>query len=393
LGGAYWSFSKIGVDELDYVLVVVGAVSLALVILGVLGTILGAVYVFFLLRTHKNEKDIRIVEGFSCQTGFSLVIPWWFPLVQCTWRWHNPKMPIEIKDAGERVVFPRRGHWLKVEREFWISDLFGICRIRFTHESNIDLLVEANTGKLEAPIFALGMQDGGDIAHPMGKPYGDRVDIRAYAPGDPVRYILWKIYARTGELVVRNPEKALQPAERILAYLISSNRDSASAGAAQATINAQGSRADWKFGADGSGSIVEDVQQATDLITRSADAKTNQGELLAEFIHGAHDERFQSLIVFGPPEEGEWIDRVIMQRTKINISVVIGIDGFLPTKRFARMNTFLFKEEERPYRCVLSHDSLIRILSRLQAANIRVQIADRNTGSLVSAEQLQRVYQ
>ena len=82
LAGAYWSFSKIGVEQLDYVLIIVGAVALGLLLVALLGTCSGAFYTLINLREHKNEKDIRIVEGFPCQTGFVLKMPWWFPLVQ-----------------------------------------------------------------------------------------------------------------------------------------------------------------------------------------------------------------------------------------------------------------------------------------------------------------------
>ena len=109
--GAYWSFSKIGVEQLDYVLIIVGAVSLGLLLFALLGTIAGALYVIFQLQEHKEEKDIRIVEGFPCQTGFVLTMPWWFPFMQCSWHWNNPAIEIEVTRSGERVVFPRRGHW------------------------------------------------------------------------------------------------------------------------------------------------------------------------------------------------------------------------------------------------------------------------------------------
>ena len=393
LAGAYWSFRKIGVDELDHILIIVGAVSLFLVGMAVLGTIMGTIYTVVTLRAYRKAKDIRIVESFACQTGFTFSIPWWVPLVQCRWRWLTPDVPIKIERKGERVVFSRRGHWKTIKREFWISDTFGICRVRFTREMEIDLLVEANTGKLAAPVFALGMQDGGESPHPMGKPYGDRVDIRNYAPGDPVRYILWKTYARTGELVVRNPERALKPAERILAYLISSARDSASAGAAQATINSHGLGRDWKFGADGSKSAVEEIQQATDLITRSADVESNQGSDLASFVKGAVDERFHSLVVFAPPETGPWISRVIEQCQRVSVMVVIGIDGFVVRARFSRLKAFAFRADSNPYSSISDYRSIHQIITTLQAANVQVQIADRKSGAIVDAHQFIRVYQ
>ena len=54
LAGAYWSFSKIGVEQLDYVLIIVGAVALGLLVVALLGTGAGALYTLLCLREHKN---------------------------------------------------------------------------------------------------------------------------------------------------------------------------------------------------------------------------------------------------------------------------------------------------------------------------------------------------
>ena len=391
IAGGVWTFFYIGKKEYDHLLVIVAAVAFGIIFLGFLGTILGAVYIRLRLREQKLGDDIEIVEGFSCQTGFVLNIPWWLPLAQCRWEWLKPDVEVEIMPKGERVLFVRRGSWSSITRQFWISDPFGIFRIRFVHQSARELLVKANPGRLEAPVFALGMQDGGEVPHPMGKPFGDRVDIRNYAPGDPVRYIIWKIYARTGELVVRKPEKALQPADRVLAYLISHPKDSACAGAAQATINAQSLGQSWRFGVDGSLQIAEEKGIATDLITQSAMSEAPSGEGLLAFLQAASDDRFRSLIVFAPPVVGSWLKEVITASKKVQVMVVIGIDGLMKPVRFNRIKGFVFPQEESPYSCILQKESLQEVLQELYDANISVQIADRKSGHIADAKVFQRV--
>ena len=389
--GGYWVFFYIGKQEYDHLLVIVGAVAFALILIAFFGTILGAVYISLKLREQKTGKPIEIMEGYSCNTGFSIGIPWWLPLAQCRWKWIEPDVKVQIQSRDEQVHFIRRGSWKEITRKFFISDPFGMFRIYFEHKSTRDLLVKANPGKLEAPIFAMGMQDGGDMPHPMGKPFGDRVDLRMYAPGDPVRYIIWKIYARTGELVVRRPEKALQPAERVLAYLITSPKDSACAGAAQATIKAQSLGRSWRFGADGSKEIVEDKGKATDLITRSANSEDQEGENLNGFIREASDDQFRSLIVFAPPHLGGWVDRVIEASHSVKLMVVIGIDGFIKPKNFARLKNFIIAREDSPYSCVLNKETLYEVLKKLHEANIDVQIADRQTGHVADSHSIQKV--
>ena len=209
-----------GENQYDYILIVVGASALFLIGVSLLATFLGTIYLKMYLFRFPHTANIEVMEGFKSQTGFRLRLPWWLPLVQCEWCWLQPDVKIDLNDGLETTTFPRRGSWDSVLRSFTLGDSFGICRVRFQQEVESAVRVEANPGMFSAPMLTVGMQDGADLSHPLGKPYGDKVDIRNYAPGDPVRYILWKIYARTGQLVVRKPEKALQPADRILAYLI-----------------------------------------------------------------------------------------------------------------------------------------------------------------------------
>ncbi len=61
---------------------------------------------------------------------------------------------------------------------------------------------------------------GEGIGNPLGPAHGDPVDIRRYVPGDPLKLVNWKIFARLGELTVRTPERPVSPFITTLAYLV-----------------------------------------------------------------------------------------------------------------------------------------------------------------------------
>ena len=77
----------------------------------------------------------------------------------------------------------------------------------------------------------------------------------------------------------------------------------------------------------------------------------------------------------------------------VAVMVVIGIDGFYTKSRFSRLKNFAFQVEENPYSSMPDYQSIYSILNRLHNENIKVQIADRKSGTIVDAEQFLRVYQ
>src|SRR5207302_1043248 len=92
-----------------------------------------------------------------------------------------------------------------------------------------------------------------EMEHPRGKPDGELIEMRSYAPGDPMRMILWKVYARTGQLLVREPERAVARCQKSLVYFVAGSGDSASAGVARTALETGLFGPDFVFGADGRG--------------------------------------------------------------------------------------------------------------------------------------------
>src|SRR5437773_8099985 len=92
------------------------------------------------------------------------------------------------------------------------------------------------TGGLDHAPMLRSLAGGEEISHPLGELTGDRVDMRRYVAGDPLKLALWKIYARTGVLMVRTPERAIAPTLRVAAYLPSAIGDEPAAAAARVAI-------------------------------------------------------------------------------------------------------------------------------------------------------------
>ena len=92
------------------------------------------------------------------------------------------------------------------------------------------------------------MEDG--LPDNGGRPDGDRMEIRPYTPGDSVRDIMWKGFARNRQLNVRLPERSVAFDDKACAYLVSGVGDEAASALARLTLECGLLGDDWRFGAD-----------------------------------------------------------------------------------------------------------------------------------------------
>lgn len=61
----------------------------------------------------------------------------------------------------------------------------------------------------ELPDFQSGRRDEGELVDPQGSE--DFTDIKAYRPGDPVKHIIWRSYARGDDLMVKRYASFMEP--------------------------------------------------------------------------------------------------------------------------------------------------------------------------------------
>jgi hypothetical protein len=375
---------RFGLGRLDLILFVMGCLGLALaglsvVVVAVVALVLG-------LRLRPRTGEARRVEAESpFRTGFVAPPTWFVPLVRCGWEWEEPEGSEVLPAPGlggvaEDVVAKGRGVHARIVRRIVVEDAFGLSRLAFRVIETAELVVLPNAGQLRQMPVVRSLAGGDDVPHPLGLPEGDRVDMRRYAPGDPVRLVLWKTFARTRQLLVRVPERALVPARRTVGYLVAGSGDEPSAAAARVAVESGALGRDWVFGADGAPAATAVLDEALRCIAASAASKGDGALGLDRFLREA--DRFGSarVVLFVPPRAGPWIDRVIAvaARRPGGVEAVVGIDGVLRQGLSSTLSRVLLRSAPRSAQA--SARELDEVLSRLAAGRVLGLLVDRTTG-------------
>jgi hypothetical protein len=266
-----------------------------------------------------------------------------------------------------------------IRRRLVIEDVFGLSRIAFRSDDPIFLAVLPHAGGLREMPLLVSLSGGDDIPHPMGIDDGDRVEIRRYAPGDPARFIHWKVFGRTRKLMVRMPERALTRARRTVAYLVAGRNDEASAAAARVAIESGALGPDWVFGADGTPGEADEPVGALERVIRSVEAKEKGALALRAFVERAEKAGPAALVLFVPPEPGPWLDRVValLQARSGRSRVVVATDA-ISTVRPRHWLARLFLRA--PARVGTPVEGLDRVTRALAGTRAQLVVVDRASG-------------
>jgi hypothetical protein len=154
----------------------------------------------------------------------------------------SPTHIIKGKEIGEKrlltdqVVFPHRGIWILAEIELSLGDSLGFTKLTWNKSTSSQIEISAKTTRIKhLPIIASSSQSG-DQLHNIQERTGDLFDIKAYDPSDGTKRILWKTFAKSGQLITRRPEPAIVPEGEVAIFLISSRPEDFVAGACQGYI-------------------------------------------------------------------------------------------------------------------------------------------------------------
>lgn len=249
-----------------------------------------------------------------CWTGLVLSM-WRLPLVEVRWEWIDPPgTETELKWGTEgwvEVVTPKRRALLdKVRRRIEVRDVLGIAKIWWEDRRPQAVRILPEAGRLEVETLVQSLFSGDDFSDPRGEPHGDRVDMRRYAPGDPPRLILWKVYARTRKLMVRVPERAVVTQPRTCAYLVAGPADELGANMVRSVLSRNLLGQGWRFGADGSAEAAEEIEAALEILARSGNPGVESASGLAHFLENAKKDGYRSCMVVLPPCRGAYLNQI-----------------------------------------------------------------------------------
>lgn len=391
-----FAFVAYGVRQADLLLAVLGGLGLALVIAAAVAVTVGAVRVWAFVRSHGSRPAIEAECGRPSRTGFEVPALWWLPVVAVEWRWIDPAVEVTYERKKgrlhERVVGTARTEREQVVREFEVADAFGLAKIRFRRKEIRDVRFVPHTGRLDQMHVVQGLAGGDATAHPEGAPTGDHFDMRTYAPGDPIRFVLWKVFARSRDLVVRTPERAVSPIQRTVAYLVAASGDEPAAGAARMVAQRGALGGDWTLGADGVAEQARTLPDALEVIVKSSLATpAESGAGLQRFLDDAAPGGARRAVVFVPPRPGPWVDRVAEAargRTggPLQLDFVVCVDGLTPPPRRGIVSKILLNPDADPG--AADRTGLRSVLSSLGRVGANVIVVDRLAGQVLPAAHL-----
>ncbi len=389
-----WTLWRDGVGHQDLILGLIGSVGLVAV-----GVALPAVVGMALwLRYGASPpgRPLQLEDSVPILSSFRAPDPWWLAFVDVSWSWVAPLASVDVTSGSgsrlERVRPLRRGEFTSVVRRFEVADLLGLCRVRFEREETRGCTISPSTGRLENVDAVAGMRGGDGLSHPEGTPDGDPLDLRAYAQGDSIRMVLWKVYARSRTLVVRTPERALSPYDETRAYLVIGEGDDAAAGAVRVAARHASLGARWMLSVDGLAGEARDVAAAERLLVLSGTVRVDGGALgLGAFLRSAAGAPGQRAMVFVPSRPGPWLARArdAMAGSPVPVDVLVCADG---VRRAVGETRAWWRESVRTGPpAEPTREELIEVLKVLTPASARVVVVDRTAGKVWPASAIDRM--
>lgn len=343
-----------GIAHQDLVLlagaVVVGAVELLLVLFVIASAVLAWRRSGVASRA---SAALQLETGAESSTGFAVRFPGWLPFVSLSWQWKSPA-GIETKQKRqgpllvETVVPECRALTTVVEREFSVGDFLGLARISWLRREPQPLRIlpaRLEDSGLAAP---LGLGTGDDLPDPWGAANGDLVEMREYQPGDSPRMVRWKLFARTGKLLVRRPETAVAEQPSACVWLSRGRSSHIAAQAVRELLERGSFGSEFLLGAEGSERTAHgDIDAARDVIAaagagRGTDAKSG----LAEFLREASGLGYSECLMFTGPDQAP--EPREAAGAALSLRIVVCVKKLGVERQASWWQKFIFRREEAP---------------------------------------------
>lgn len=388
--------SVFGYGSMDLVVFALAISALAILIFCLFCSVISGVFVQRKIQRSLDEsgesfKNIKVEAGYPNETGLTIPALKLLPLVKLNWKIIYPDF-IETRtrvDANnqlvEEIIPAKRCLTNHVTRQFTVSDVLGFCSYSWLQKHTVvcQALPQTDAVKTLPLLRSLTAEDG--IPNPSGDPEGDRMEIRRYAPGDSVRNIMWKVYARNRQLNVRLPERSVFHSKRTVAYLLSSTKDEAAAAIARMALESNSLGEDWSFGADGTEEPCENLISALQAVAKSRAIDKSFGYGLDNFLSRAVGQSGAHCIVFAAAEMAPWLPHLkkTIGRYSGQFSLVLATDGFAEIQTQKLWHKLLFQEPAQAIESSEpggSRNELLSLLTDLGQLVESTLIVDRKTG-------------
>lgn len=381
-----------GIKHIDLILLVVGLVGLGVALITMLTTVTVSIVLWAKLRKRAPLDPLQAECGHVMPTGFQISNLWFVPFVEVVWTWETPAADVRATSVRRRFIEEirptRRCLTENVVRRFDVSDVFGFTRVTFRVTEARAVKFVPSMGALRSIHVVRSISGGQDLSHPDGPPEGERMDMRPYVTGDPIRYVLWKVYAKSRALVVRTPERAISPVRQTVAYLVTGEGDEPAAGAARVAVESGALGGEWVFGVDGYREYAKTPALAQELLARSSsNEQAACGEGLGTFLAQATPTSSGRAVVFVPAKPGPWLDRVaraVRGRGSLGaVEFVVCADGITREEKAPAWKRLLLKKEDPE---AARTAEIGRVVDTLAATRSHVLVVDRSSGRVLSQQ-------
>ncbi|MFH1131141.1 MAG: DUF58 domain-containing protein [Pseudomonadota bacterium] len=388
---AWWLFRKYGNLQQDFVLYSGALVAMGLVALSVVFVLIVATLLWLNIRKSTQTEQLDLESNMRSATGFSFAQFARWPMIQIGLQWETPTNVTvfmeQTNDKFHEIVTPsQRGNFPVLRRCFFVSDIFGLARFAVYHQENHPVNIKPSKTPVSKHLLT-HLARGDAFSHPAGPVEGELLDIRSYSHGDPMRRLLWKAFARTRQLLVRTPERAITPSPSTAAYFVAGDNDESTASAARFFVEEGLLGQNFKFCADGALQPTSNPREAIEQIIESVKYRNKGAIGLFDFLTRIGQRHRQNCFLFVPPTIGVWLPIVEKAAKQIpGAIVVMAVDGTFDTPPQIRIKKLLFANEPDAYLRQLPNT-----VNRLSTAGFQAKVIHRTRGVLISVAQLDAI--
>lgn len=123
----------------------------------------------------------------------------------------------------EDLTFPHRGEWQVSRIDFACGDCLGFCSFEWEmrpEDGSAGVLISPASFSIDSLPVLSSCSRSGDELEDRHERRGEHFDLKQYHPSDGIKKILWKIFARRGELISRHPERAMSPEGEVVLFCL-----------------------------------------------------------------------------------------------------------------------------------------------------------------------------